>query len=121
MAASDILRDIFWTDLKKICYLNQPVLTNIRQTKVSEEGHIIEGDVEWNCEIISPVYSRKAKIGIKMPIVEGILLKPVSFYVSSGLKYSLNERGIQHAMRTPDKPHRTFYAPGVERALQSER
>jgi len=118
--AADMIIDIFRKELRKVCYLEQSVLTNIHQKKVAEGGHIVEGSVEWNLQIDSPMYERKMKLAIEMPIIEGILLRPLTFVSSKGERFPLNEKGIIGALRTPDRERRVRWEPGVTRALLLE-
>jgi len=95
---ASILMDIFHKDLGKVCYLNQPVLTNIRFDKVAPNGHIVEGYLDWTCEVTSLMARKKAKINLSMPIVAGYLCKPIVFTTSTNFHYPLSENGIKKAL-----------------------
>ena len=118
---ADMLMKLFRKELRKVCYLEQPVLTNIRQTKVAVNGHIMQGSLDWTCRVSSPMYDRKMMLAITMPIVEGYIQRPMTFEDSRGLRYALSEEGVKHAMRTPDQRRRVHMDSAVTRSLKFER
>jgi len=118
--AADVFTDVF-KDLKAVCYILQPVLTNIRTEVVSHAGVVKKGSLEWSCSVSSAYYGKRMKIGFAMPVVEGTPLRPMYFYNSVNVHYALTESGIREAMNLPAGYRYRRRGTSVQRSYLEER